>query len=175
VVTWVLALRGADVGVRVDPDDRQVVAVTAGELGERRHAHGALASEGEDPHRVVPTDEFQGARELLENDHLGLDTVAFLEAVVGHRDRRAHGGTVVRRQDRFEDCRAHGVAAAGDVERELGGERLDAGCAGALPLGPKEAEVDAVVVGAAGRRGVGMCHGRFLPIAALTVWPTAYS
>ena len=99
---------------------------------------------------------------MLEDDRLGFDTVAFLEAVVGHRDRRAHGGAVVRRQDRFEDCRAHGVAAAGDVERELGGERLDAGCAGALPLGPEEAEVDAVVVGAAGRRGVGMYHGRFL-------------
>lgn len=112
------------------------------------------------------------ARELLEDDRLGLDTVAFLEAVVGHRDRHGHGAAIVRRQDRFEDCRAHGVAAAGDVERELGSERLDAGCAGALPLGPEEAKVDAVVVGAAGRRGVGMCYGRFLPF---TVWPTAYS
>jgi hypothetical protein len=73
---------------------------------------------------------------LLEDDRLGLDAVAFLEAVVGHRDWRGRGGTVVRRQDRFEDRRAHGVAAAGDVERELGGERLDAGRAGAPPLGP---------------------------------------
>jgi hypothetical protein len=136
----------SDVRVRVDPDDRQVLAVTAGELGERRHAHGALASEGEDPRRVVPTDELKSARELLEDDRLGFDTIAFLEAVLGHRDRRAHGGTVVRRQDGFENRRAHGVAAAGDVERELGGERRDAGCAGALPLGPQEAEVDAVVV-----------------------------
>jgi hypothetical protein len=96
------------------------------------------------------------ARELLEDDLLAFDAAAFLEAIVGHRDRRSHGGTVVRRQDRFEDRRAHGVAAAGDVERELGGERLDAGCASALPLGPQEAEVDAVVVGAAGERAT---HG----------------
>jgi hypothetical protein len=161
--------------VRVDPDDRQVVAVTAGERRERHHAHGALTSDGHDPRRVVPTDDLKCARELLEDDCLGFDTVAFLEAVVGHRDRCDHGGAVVRRQDRFEDRRAHGVAAAGDVERELGGERLDAGCAGALPLGPKEAEVDAVVVRATARRGVGMCHGRFLPFGPLTVWPTAYS
>ncbi|HSK82666.1 MAG TPA: hypothetical protein VK902_04580 [Rubrobacter sp.] len=123
----------------------------------------------------MPTDELKGARELLEDNRLGFHTVAFLEARVGHRDRRGHGGTVVRRQDRFEDRRAHGVAAAGDLERELGGERRDAGCAGALPLGPEEAEVDAVVVGATGRRRVAMCHGRFLPIAPLTVWLTAYS
>jgi len=115
------------------------------------------------------------ARELLQDDRLGFDTIAFLEAVIGHRDRRARGGTVVRRQDRFEDRRAHGVAAAGDVERELGGKCRDAGCAGALPLGPEEAEVDAVVVGATGRRRVAMCHGRFLPIAPLRVWPRAYS
>jgi hypothetical protein len=83
---------------------------------------------------------------LLEDDRLGFDTFAFLEAVVGHHDRRGHGGTVVRRQDRFKDRRANGVAAAGDVERELGGERRDAGCAGALSLGPEEAEVGAVVV-----------------------------
>ena len=86
------------------------------------------------------------ARELLEDDRLGFDAVAFLETVVGHRDRDGRGGAAVRRQDRFEDRRAHGVAAAGDVERELGGERLDAGRAGALPLGPEQAEVDAVVV-----------------------------
>jgi hypothetical protein len=83
--------------VRVDPDDRQVLAVTAGELGERRHAHGALASDSEDSRRVVPTDDLQGARELLEDDRLGFDTVVFLEAVVGHRDRRSHGGAIVRR------------------------------------------------------------------------------
>jgi hypothetical protein len=150
--------------VRVDPDYRQVLAVAAGELGERRHAHGALAPKGRDPRRVVLTDDLKGARELLEDDRLGLHAVAFLEAVLGHRDRRSHGGTVVRRQNRFEDRRAHGVATAGDVERELGGERLDDGRAGALPLGADEAEVDAVVVGGAGRRGVGMRHVRFLPL-----------
>ncbi len=75
----------------------------------------------------------------------------------------------MRRQDRFKDRRANGVAAAGDVERKLGGEGPDAGGAGALPLGPEEAEVDAVVVGAAGRRGVGMCHGRFLLLVILPV------
>ena len=40
-------------------------------------------------------------------------------------------------QDCFEDGRAHGVAAAGDVEREFRSELSDAGCAAALPLGPE--------------------------------------
>ncbi|MBE1583447.1 hypothetical protein ACFPOI_31990 [Nonomuraea angiospora] len=59
----------------------QVVAVAAGELAERRHAHRAFAAQGRDPCRVVPADDLQGLGELADDRRLGLD------AVVGHGDR----------------------------------------------------------------------------------------
>jgi hypothetical protein len=82
VVARVLTLRGADVGMRVDLQDRQIVGVPTSELGERRHAHGALAAEGRDPRRVVLADDLQGGCELFENDGLGFYTVACLKAGV---------------------------------------------------------------------------------------------
>jgi len=60
----------------IDPQDCQVVTVSASELGERRHADGALASEGCDPCRVVLADELQGGYKLPEDDCLGFHTVA---------------------------------------------------------------------------------------------------
>ncbi|GAB3967044.1 hypothetical protein GCM10029978_033520 [Actinoallomurus acanthiterrae] len=66
--------------MRVDPDDRQIVAVAAGRLGERRHAHRAFATERGDPGRVVRADDRLGARELPDDGLLGLDTVAFVQA-----------------------------------------------------------------------------------------------
>jgi hypothetical protein len=82
----VLAGRRADVGVRVDPHDRQVIAVPAGELGKGRDAYRALPAEGGDPRRIMLTDDLQGARELPEDDRLGLDAVAFLQALVAEGD-----------------------------------------------------------------------------------------
>jgi hypothetical protein len=82
----VLAGRRADVGVRVDPYDRQVIAVPAGEFGKRRDAYRALPAEGGDPRRIVLTDDLQGRRELPEDDRLGLDAVAFLQALVPEGD-----------------------------------------------------------------------------------------
>jgi hypothetical protein len=38
----VLAGRRPDVGVRVDPHDRQVIAVPAGEFGKRRDAYDVV-------------------------------------------------------------------------------------------------------------------------------------
>jgi hypothetical protein len=121
--------------MRVDLQDRQIVGVPTSELGERRHAHGALAAEGRDPRRVVLADDLQGGCELFENDGLGFDTVACLKAASDILTGAVAVGAVVRRQDGIEDCRASGGAAAGDVEREFGSELSDAGCAAALPLG----------------------------------------
>ena len=75
VESGVLAGRGADVGVGVDPQDRQVVAVAVREGGERGDADGALTAEGDDPGRAMLLDHPQGAGELLEEDPFGLDTV----------------------------------------------------------------------------------------------------
>lgn len=91
-------------------------------------------------------EDLLGACELLEDDRFGLDAVAFLAAAVGQRDGHGRGGPLVRRQDRFEHCRTHGIAAVGDLKRELGGERRHTGRAATLPLGPDEAEMAAVVV-----------------------------
>ncbi len=74
----VLAGRRPDVVVRVDPHDRQVIAVPAGEFGKRRDAYRALPAEGRDPRWIVLADDLQGRRELAEDDRLGLDAVAFL-------------------------------------------------------------------------------------------------
>ena len=76
VVARVFTRWGADVSVRVDPDDRQVLAVAAGKLTERRHAHRAFTPEGRDPGRVIVADDLQRGRELIEDDSLSLDAVA---------------------------------------------------------------------------------------------------
>ena len=144
VIPRVPAARGADVGMGVDPDDRQVLAVPAGQMGERGHADRALSAQGRDPGRVVPADDFQGRRELLQDDRLGLGAVPFRQAVVRHRDRHGHRRAIVRRQDRFQDGRTHGIPAPGHVKGELGGEFPNAGGAGALPLRPQQAQVHAV-------------------------------
>jgi hypothetical protein len=56
VVLGVPTLWGADVGMRVDPQDCQIVTVPTSEFGEWRHAHRALAPERGDPRRVVLVD-----------------------------------------------------------------------------------------------------------------------
>src|SRR5829696_2921403 len=56
VVAGVLTLWGADVRMRVDPQDCQIVTVPTSEFGEWRHAHRALAPERRDPRRVVLAD-----------------------------------------------------------------------------------------------------------------------
>ena len=82
VVARVLTLWGADVGMRVDPQDRQIVTVPTSELAERRHAHGALAAERRDPRGIVLANDLHGGCELFEDDGLGFDTVACLKAGV---------------------------------------------------------------------------------------------
>jgi hypothetical protein len=57
----VLAGRGADVGVGVDPDDGEVVDVAAGQCREGGDADRALAAQGDDPGRVVLADDLEGA------------------------------------------------------------------------------------------------------------------
>ena len=56
-----------------------------------------------------------------------------------YRDEGSRSG--VLGENGLEDFGAHRVAAAGDVEGELGCEGADARATGALPLGPHEAKV----------------------------------
>jgi hypothetical protein len=49
VVAGVLAVASTDVGVGVDPDDREIVPVPASQRRERGDAHRALAAEGRNP------------------------------------------------------------------------------------------------------------------------------
>lgn len=58
----------------------------------------------------------------------------------------------MRRQHRSEDYRAHGIPAASHLEQGLGRQFPDAGGAGALPVGPRQAQGDAVTAGTAGLR-----------------------
>lgn len=80
VKAWVLAHGCANVGVRVDPHDGQVVAVPAGELEKWRDADRAFPAKNGDPSRVVAADHVRGARELPDVDRLGFYAVAFLQA-----------------------------------------------------------------------------------------------
>ena len=101
------------VGVRVDPQHGQVVAVTGGELGERGHADRALAAQRDDPGRPVPADDLQCGAELFDHNTLRLDPVHLLQAPVAELDRHPRRRSGVLRQDRFEHCRPDRVPAAG--------------------------------------------------------------
>ena len=109
VVAGVLALTSTDVRVGVDPDDGQVVSIPIGERSEGGDAHRALTAQRRNPCRIVLTDDFDGADELLDDDCLGFHAVTLRQAIVGHADRYCHGRTVVRRQDRLEHRRANRV------------------------------------------------------------------
>jgi hypothetical protein len=137
--------------VRVDPHDGEVLAVAAGEFGEGRDTDRALAAQGDDPGRIVLADDLQGLDELGEDSLLGLDPIGQLQARVVHGDRRGRGRVVVGRQDGGQHGRADGIAPAGHREGELGGERLDAGGAGALPLRPQQPQGHTRIAGIAPR------------------------
>jgi hypothetical protein len=96
-------------------------------------------------------DDLQGLCELGEDDLFGLDPIGQLEAGVVHGDRRGRGWALVHGQDRREDRRADGVAPAGQLEGEFGGEGLDTGGAGALPLRPQQPQGHLVGTGIAAR------------------------
>ena len=76
VVAVVLAGGRADVGVGVDPDDGEVVAVAPGQRRERRHADGAVAPQGEDAGGIVLRDQAQRVVQLGEHGVLRLDAAA---------------------------------------------------------------------------------------------------
>lgn len=138
VVAVVLAGGRADVGVGVDPDDGEVVAVAPGQRRERRHADGAVAPQGEDAGGIVLRDQAQRVVQLGEHGVLRLDAAARGQArgVQGHRHRL--GGAARRWKHRFQHRRADHVPAPDDLEIEVGRQFADAAAAGPLPLGPDE-------------------------------------
>jgi hypothetical protein len=83
-------------------------------------------------------DDGERLGELAEDDFLGLDPVAQLQAFVVHRDRHRDGRTLRCRQDRRQNRRADRIAAPGDIEREFRSEFPDARGSGALPLRPQQ-------------------------------------
>ena len=99
VPSGVLAGGGADVGVGVDPQDREVVAVALRQRREGGDADCALPAEGGDARRGVVRDHLQGAGELVDDDGLGLDAADQAEPLVAHRDGRGGGRPVVGWQD----------------------------------------------------------------------------
>ena len=147
VVTRIRTSRRTDVGVRVDPQHCQVLAVAGGELRERGHADRALATQGDDPGRAVPADDLECGAELLDHNTLRLDSVHLLQAPVAELDLHPRRRSGVLRQDRFQHCRPHRVPAAGHIERKLRSETADAAHAGPLPLRPQQPQRGLAVPG----------------------------
>jgi len=158
VKAGVLAGRSADVGVGVDPQDRQVVPVPEREGGEWGDADGTFTAKSGDARRIVLLDYLQSARQLLDKDLLGLDTIDPLEPLVTHRDGDDCRGAVAGRQDRLEDRRADGITATRHVVWELRRERPHAGGASALPLRTQQPERPTVTARGADRAGLGVGH-----------------
>ena len=71
-------LTGAHVGVGVDLEDRQIIAVLVDQVRERRHAYRALAANRGDAGRFVFGDDRQRAAQLLKHDGLRFDAVALV-------------------------------------------------------------------------------------------------
>jgi hypothetical protein len=107
VVTRIGAFARSHIRVRIDPQNRQLIAVHVDQVRERRHAHRALAAEGRDACRIVFTNDLQGGAELVEEDSLRLDAVALLESRIAHLDRNDSGRTIVLRKYGLEHLGAH--------------------------------------------------------------------
>ena len=85
-------LTGAHVGVGVDPEDRQIIAVLVDQVRERRHAYRALAANRGDAGRFVFGDDRQRAAQLLNHNGLRLDAVPLLEPNIAHLEARQRSG-----------------------------------------------------------------------------------
>jgi hypothetical protein len=69
---------------------------------------------------VVLPDELQRAGELLHHDRLSFHSITKIKTLISHVYRCSDSGTVVRRQEGFENRRTNRVPAASNVEWELG-------------------------------------------------------
>src|SRR2546423_13506898 len=71
MVSGVVTSGSADVGVRVDPQHRQIIPIAAGQPGEWRHAHGVLSAKREDSLRAVADYHLQLCGQLRDSRVLG--------------------------------------------------------------------------------------------------------
>ena len=139
-VAVVPGFRGVGVGVGVNPDHGQVVAVACGQFGEGDDADRALAAEREDAVMGVPGDGLLsglGAARTADRDSTPL---------VGPSSGSppSTGTTSVRPlcsgREGVQHPGADGVSAPGLVHRHTGQQLGDCGGTGALPLRPDETE-----------------------------------
>jgi hypothetical protein len=127
VIARILTRRGTDIGMGIDPQDRQIIAVTGGQLRKGGHAHRALPAQRENPGRVVPLDDVKGTAELVDDSALRLDAVHLLQVTAprgprltgpipqgepGSRGRRAEGWLRPRRLYWPAGCRRFCVVCA---------------------------------------------------------------
>jgi hypothetical protein len=140
------------------------LSVAACEGGERGDADGTFTAKSGDARRIVLLDYVQSARQLLDQNLLGLDTIDLLEPFVTHRDRNDRRWAIAGRQDSRQDRRPDGIAAARHVEGELRRERLHARCASALPLWIQQPERPIVTTHRAHRVGLGVGHRSSPPV-----------
>jgi len=142
VVAGVLGVRGADVGVGVDPDDGQVVSVTGGELGEGDDGNSAVPAQGEDPGSVVPSDRLAGVtnpgQDLGTRLHAVSDENLLASGFIADGDDLR--GTGVLGQERREHPGSQCVDAPRLPVGQLGQQAAHRGLSRPLPLGPDEAK-----------------------------------
>src|SRR6516162_887444 len=98
MVSGVFTSGSADVGVRIDPQHRKIIAITFGQPGERRHAHRALSAKGEDSLRVVAAYHLQCSGQLRNYCLLCFNPVLFAETKIARVDRNESGRSAVRWQ-----------------------------------------------------------------------------
>ncbi|HWI01931.1 MAG TPA: hypothetical protein VNT27_16510 [Propionibacteriaceae bacterium] len=122
----------------IDPQDRQIIDVTGGQVRERGYAHRALSAQRDNTGGVVPPDDLEGVAELVNDGALRLDAVHLLQTDVADLDRHRNRGSGVRRQHRLKHRRSHRVPTACHIKREFRGKASHAGGAGALPLRPHQ-------------------------------------
>jgi hypothetical protein len=84
-------LTRAHVRVRVDPNDRQVIAVLVDQVRQRRHTYRALAANRRNARRFVFGDDRQRAAQLLKHHSLRLDAIALLQPDITHLDGHNSG------------------------------------------------------------------------------------
>lgn len=83
-------LRPHDVGMGVDPENREVITIALVQIGERSETDVAVAAEGHDRFRRMALDRGAGRCNLLKEDVTGCDPI-LNRAVVACRCGNRHG------------------------------------------------------------------------------------